>query len=98
MTAWDPARTAAFFDDYGEREWTRFEDGRTPAPSVATRIRMLERRLGALVTSPSQIEVLRQRAPDVDGHVLLAELDAELADDPALRGVGQHIIGVARIA
>ena len=121
MTAWDPARTAAFFDDYGEREWTRFEDGRTPAPCVATRIRMLERyvrsgdrvldagcgparftlelrRLGALVTSPSQIEVLRQRAPDVDAHVLLAELDAELADDPALRGVGQHIIGVARIA
>jgi SAM-dependent methyltransferase len=96
MTAWDPARTAAFFDDYGEREWTRFEDGRTPAPSVATHIRMLERyvrtghhvldagcgpgrftlelqRLGASVTaldiSPRQIELLRERLPDVDAHV-----------------------------
>jgi SAM-dependent methyltransferase len=40
--SWDPARTAAFFDEYGEREWTRFEDGRTPAPSLGTHIRMLE--------------------------------------------------------
>ena len=26
---WDPAAAAAFYDEYGEREWTRFEDGRT---------------------------------------------------------------------
>jgi ubiquinone/menaquinone biosynthesis C-methylase UbiE len=32
--SWDPARAASFFDEYGEREWTRFEDGRTPAPSL----------------------------------------------------------------
>jgi SAM-dependent methyltransferase len=42
MSNWDPARTAEFFDDYGEREWTRFEDGRTPGPSVTTHTRMLE--------------------------------------------------------
>jgi SAM-dependent methyltransferase len=42
MSPWDPARTAEFFDDYGEREWTRFEDGRTPGPSLTTHIRMLE--------------------------------------------------------
>ena len=42
MSAWDPARTAAFFDEYGEREWTRFEDGRTPGPSLTTHIRILE--------------------------------------------------------
>jgi SAM-dependent methyltransferase len=42
VSAWDPARTAEFFDDYGEREWTRFEDGRTPGPSLTTHIRMLE--------------------------------------------------------
>ncbi|HEU5214739.1 MAG TPA: class I SAM-dependent methyltransferase [Gaiellaceae bacterium] len=42
MSAWDPARTAEFFDEYGEREWTRFEDGRTPGPSLTTHIRMLE--------------------------------------------------------
>jgi SAM-dependent methyltransferase len=96
MTAWDPVRTAQFFDEYGEREWTRFEDGRTPAPSVATHIRMLERyvgsgdrvldagcgpgrftveleRLGALVTaldiSPRQIELLRQRIPEINAYV-----------------------------
>src|SRR5438445_518983 len=28
--------------DYGRREWTRFEDGRTPGPSLTTHIRMLE--------------------------------------------------------
>lgn len=96
MTAWDPARTAQYFDEYGEREWTRFEDGRTPAPSVATHIRMLERyvqsgdrvldagcgpgrfslelqRLGASVTaldiSPRQIELLRRRVPEADARV-----------------------------
>jgi SAM-dependent methyltransferase len=42
VSTWDPARTAEFFDEYGEREWTRFEDGRTPGPSLTTHIRMLE--------------------------------------------------------
>ena len=32
--SWDPERAASFYDEYGEREWTRFEDGRTPAPSL----------------------------------------------------------------
>jgi SAM-dependent methyltransferase len=35
--------TAAFFDEIGEREWTRFEDGRTPPQSVAVHIRELRR-------------------------------------------------------
>jgi SAM-dependent methyltransferase len=95
-SSWDPSGTAQFFDEYGEREWTRFEDGRTPLPSVATHTRMLERyvrsgdrvldagcgpgrftlelvRLGADVTaldiSPVQLELLRQRVPDVDAHL-----------------------------
>jgi SAM-dependent methyltransferase len=42
VSAWDPARTAQFFDEYGEREWTRFEDGNTPGPSLTTHTRMLE--------------------------------------------------------
>ncbi len=42
MSTWDPARTAEFFDEYGDREWTRFEDGRTPGPSLTTHIRILE--------------------------------------------------------
>jgi SAM-dependent methyltransferase len=36
-------RTASFFDEYGEREWTRFEDGRTPAAEVDIHVRFLER-------------------------------------------------------
>lgn len=41
MTAWDPERTAQFFDEYGEQEWTRFERGVTPAPSIAVRTQIL---------------------------------------------------------
>ena len=32
---YDPSRAAAFFDEYGEREWTRFEDGRSSSISLA---------------------------------------------------------------
>jgi SAM-dependent methyltransferase len=42
MSTWDPTRAAEYFDDYGEREWHRFEDGTTPGPSVTTHTRMLE--------------------------------------------------------
>jgi SAM-dependent methyltransferase len=42
MSTWDPARTAEYFDDYGEREWKRFEDGTTPGPSAAIHTQMLE--------------------------------------------------------
>ena len=42
MSAWDPERTAEFFDEYGEQEWLRFEDGRTPGQSLATHVEMLE--------------------------------------------------------
>jgi ubiquinone/menaquinone biosynthesis C-methylase UbiE len=41
--SWDPDRAAAFYDEYGEREWTRFEDGRTPAPSLDVHIEHLRR-------------------------------------------------------
>ena len=34
---------AVFFDEYGEREWTRFEDGRTPPQSVAVHLEQLRR-------------------------------------------------------
>ena len=40
---YDPGRTASFYDAYGEREWTRFEDGRTPAVSVAVHAHYLRR-------------------------------------------------------
>jgi SAM-dependent methyltransferase len=44
---YDARAAAAFFDDYGEREWTRFEDGRTPAVSVATHCHYLRRFVAA---------------------------------------------------
>jgi SAM-dependent methyltransferase len=31
---YDPERAAAFYDEYGEREWTRFEDGRNSRTSL----------------------------------------------------------------
>jgi SAM-dependent methyltransferase len=40
---WDPQRAASFYDEYGEREWTRFEDGRTPAPSLDVHLDRLRR-------------------------------------------------------
>jgi ubiquinone/menaquinone biosynthesis C-methylase UbiE len=43
MSSYDAERTAAFYDDYGEREWTRFEDGRTPAPSLDVHLDHLRR-------------------------------------------------------
>jgi ubiquinone/menaquinone biosynthesis C-methylase UbiE len=47
----DPAQTAAFYDEYGEREWTRFEDGRTSRVSLAVHEHYLRRfvRRGDLV-------------------------------------------------
>ena len=40
---WDPGRASSFYDEYGEREWTRFEDGRTPAPSLDVHLEHLHR-------------------------------------------------------
>lgn len=39
--SYDPGAAAAFYDEYGEREWTRFEDGRTPPASLATHLHYL---------------------------------------------------------
>lgn len=39
--SYDPAAAAAFYDEYGEREWTRFEDGRTPPASLETHLHYL---------------------------------------------------------
>jgi SAM-dependent methyltransferase len=40
---YDAQRAATFFDEYGEREWTRFEDGRTPGTSASTHTHYLHR-------------------------------------------------------
>jgi ubiquinone/menaquinone biosynthesis C-methylase UbiE len=43
MSAWDPEHAAAYYDAYGEREWTRFEEGRTPRVSLAVHLHYLRR-------------------------------------------------------
>ena len=40
---WDPERAASYYDDYGEAEWTRFEEGRTPTPSLEVHLEQLRR-------------------------------------------------------
>jgi ubiquinone/menaquinone biosynthesis C-methylase UbiE len=45
--SWDPERATSFYDDYGEREWTRFEEGRTPAPSLDVHLDRLRRFVNA---------------------------------------------------
>jgi ubiquinone/menaquinone biosynthesis C-methylase UbiE len=40
---YDPERTATFYDEYGEREWTRFEDDRTPRQSLDVHLEHLRR-------------------------------------------------------
>ena len=40
---WDPERAASFYDEYGEREWTRFDEGRTPGPSLDVHLEHLRR-------------------------------------------------------
>ncbi len=42
----DAARTPSFFDDYGEREWTRFDDGRSSSASLAVHLHYLRRFVG----------------------------------------------------
>ena len=44
---YDAAHAATFYDEYGEREWTRFDDGRTPSASFATHTHYLERFVSA---------------------------------------------------
>jgi SAM-dependent methyltransferase len=43
LTAYDPDRAAAFFDEYGELEWTRFEDGRNSRTSLEVHLHYLRR-------------------------------------------------------
>jgi ubiquinone/menaquinone biosynthesis C-methylase UbiE len=40
---YEPAHIAAFYDEYGDKEWTRFDDGRTPRPSLAVHFEQLRR-------------------------------------------------------
>jgi SAM-dependent methyltransferase len=41
--SYDPERAASFYDEYGEREWTRFEDGRNTRASLEVHLHYLRR-------------------------------------------------------
>src|SRR4051812_25647011 len=43
MSGYERDRAAAYFDALGEKEWSRFEDGRTPGTGLDIHIRFLER-------------------------------------------------------
>lgn len=43
MSTWDPARAAEYYDIFGEKEWTRFEEGVTPPAGLDVHVRFLER-------------------------------------------------------
>jgi SAM-dependent methyltransferase len=45
--SYDPSAAAAFYDEYGEQEWTRFADGRTSAISLTTHVHYLRRFVSA---------------------------------------------------
>ena len=70
---WNPQRAASFFDDYGESEWTRFEEGRTPAPSLDVHLDRLRR-----FVSPGD-RVLDVGAGPGRFTIELARLGAEVA-------------------
>jgi ubiquinone/menaquinone biosynthesis C-methylase UbiE len=40
---YEPAHVASFYDAYGDQEWTRFDDGRTPRPSLEVHFEHLRR-------------------------------------------------------
>ncbi|TML15364.1 MAG: class I SAM-dependent methyltransferase [Actinobacteria bacterium] len=40
---YDPTHVASFYDAYGDQEWTRFDDGRTPRPSLEVHLEHLRR-------------------------------------------------------
>jgi SAM-dependent methyltransferase len=44
--SYDPQRIAGFFDEYGEREWKRFEDGRNTRASLEVHVHYLRRFVG----------------------------------------------------
>lgn len=99
--SYDPAQTAAFYDEYGDRESTRFEDGRTPAPSLAVHLDFLGRYVSAgdrvLGVGAGHgrftIELARLGA-----DIVVADLSAgQLAEEQGALSSGQHILAVLQV-
>jgi SAM-dependent methyltransferase len=43
VSTWDPQRATDYYDAFGEKEWTRFEEGITPQAGLDIHVRFLER-------------------------------------------------------
>lgn len=110
---YDAKQAAAFFDEYGEREWTRFEDGRTPIASVATHCHYLRRfveagdrvlyrwaDLSALLAAHGEIAAAAATGLFTDSpehEDLLARLELDLGAEPGAIDAGRHILAVVRV-
>jgi len=103
---YDRAAAAVFFDEYGEREWERFMDGRTPLTSLSTHVHYLRRfvRAGDRVLDvgcgPGRftIELVRLGARVVAADVSPVQLELHLShvgDADAEHAVeGRHVADV----
>jgi hypothetical protein len=94
---YDPERAAAFYDEYGEREWTRFEDGRNSGTSLEVHRHYLRRfvRPGDVVPDYGHLPMQLFRWHELQellarhGEIVAASaaglLKTDEPDDPALR-------------
>ena len=107
--SWDPARTAEYFDDYGEREWRRFEDGtNTPASlevssalsaALHTRWRELEELLsphGEIVAAAAAGLLKIESPPEPELRDLLVRLELDLGAERGAVDGGEHMLAVLR--
>jgi SAM-dependent methyltransferase len=98
--SYDAAHVASFYDEYGEREWTRFEDARTPAPSLDVHHEHLRRfirpddRVLDIGAGPGRftIELARLGAQIVVADVSPGQLELN-RERIAAAGLEQHVEG-----
>jgi len=96
--SYDAAHVASFYDEFGEREWTRFEDARTPAPSLDVHLGQLRRfvrpndRVLDVGAGPGRftIELAQLGAHVVVADVSQGQLDLN-RDRVAGAGVEEHV-------
>jgi SAM-dependent methyltransferase len=107
--SYEPDVAAAFYDAYGEREWTRFEDGSTPPSSVATHTHYLERfvheddRVLEIGCGPGRftLELVRLGARVVAADISTVQLDLHrrrVADDRLEARVVADVLDLSRWA
>jgi SAM-dependent methyltransferase len=103
---YEPDRAAAYFDALGEKEWSRFEDGRTPAAGLDSHIRFLERfvtdgdRVLDAGAGPGRfsIELVRLGATVIALDISPGQLDLLRERLPSIEAVVGDITDLSRFA